>query len=68
MKVTASGRKVFVLRYRTESNRQRKLTLGSFPEMTVVVAREAEGQDAVEHRGVDQMVLAQGLAGSEPMR
>ncbi|WP_420325235.1 tyrosine-type recombinase/integrase [Mameliella sp.] len=45
LKVTASGRKVFVLRYRTESNRQRKLTLGSFPEMTVAVAREA----AVRH-------------------
>lgn len=45
LKVTTTGRRVFVLRYRTESNRQRKLTLGTFPEMTVAEAREA----AVRH-------------------
>lgn len=48
LKVTSAGRKVFVLRYRTESNRQRKLTLGTFPEMSVAEAREA----AVKYWGV----------------
>lgn len=41
LKVATSGRKVFVLRYRTQANRQRKLTLGTFPEMTIRQARKA---------------------------
>lgn len=39
IKVMPTGRKVFLLRYRTIAGRPRKYTLGKFPEMTITAAR-----------------------------
>jgi len=35
VKVTPKGKKVFILRYRSRTGRQRKLTLGTYPEISV---------------------------------
>lgn len=44
LKVTPVGRKVFLLRYRVEGGKGRKLTMGVFPRMSVAQAREAAWQ------------------------
>lgn len=40
VKIYGTGRRVFALRYRTETGRQRMLTLGAFGELTVEQARK----------------------------
>jgi integrase len=39
-RVTAAGHRAFVLAYRTRAGRQRRYTIGSFPDWSVVGARE----------------------------
>src|SRR5690242_20564224 len=39
-RVTAAGAKSFVLNYRTRSGRERRYTIGRFPEWTTSAARE----------------------------
>lgn len=54
VKVYGSGRKVYALRYRTESGRTRMLTLGAHGEYTVQEAREKAAREKVQVRdGVD---------------
>jgi len=48
VKVYGSGRKVFALRYRTETGRTRMLTLGSFGELTVQTARKKAQAEKVK--------------------
>lgn len=40
LKVTPNGKKVFVLRYRSRAQRQRKLNIGNFPALSVSAARK----------------------------
>jgi len=43
LRVTPAGTKTWTLRYRTESGDQRRLTIGTYPEISLAVARtEAE--------------------------
>src|SRR5262249_17184923 len=39
-RITAAGHRAFVLTYRTRAGRQRRYTIGSFPDWSVVGARE----------------------------
>ena len=50
VKVYGTGRKVFALRYRTQSGRHRMLTLGTFGEMTVQQARDMAAEEKVKVR------------------
>jgi integrase len=46
VRVTAAGSRAFILNYRTNAGRERRLTIGSPPAWTLAAAREA----AAEHR------------------
>jgi len=48
LKVTPTGRKVFIYRYRTEFGRQRKLTVAKFEDISVAKARRKAGLLAAE--------------------
>ncbi len=44
VRVTAAGARSFVLNYRTRATRERRLTIGSFPEWRVAAARAEAGE------------------------
>lgn len=54
VKITPAGRKVFIFRYRTEFGRQRKLSIGTWPEISVSEARRMAAEHRAEiYRGND---------------
>jgi len=54
--VYASGRRTFILDYRTRSRRQRRITVGSFPDWNTAAARtEAAGLKQTVDRGGDPL-------------
>lgn len=60
VKVYGSGRKVFALRYRTKTGRQRMSTLGTFGELTVQQARDLAREERIQIiRGEDPQALRQ---------
>jgi integrase len=52
-RVYASGARAFILNYRTKAGRERRLTIGSFPEWDVISARKeaAELKKAIDRGG-----------------
>ena len=56
VRVTAAGAKAFILNYRVKG-RERRMTIGSYPEWTVLAARkEAEEQKRLVDRGIDPLL------------
>ncbi|MCC5972301.1 MAG: tyrosine-type recombinase/integrase [Pararhodobacter sp.] len=68
VRVTAAGRKSFVLNYRFKG-RERRITIGSYPEWTVLAARkQAEGFRLQISNGTDPLEMRQTLYAAPTMR
>ncbi|MEI9899633.1 MAG: integrase family protein [Hyphomicrobium sp.] len=50
-RVTASGKRAFILNYRTRSGRERRYTIGQFPDWTTSAARDHAGDLKAKIRG-----------------
>lgn len=63
VRVTAAGAKAFILNYRTTSGRERRVTIGAFPDWKTIAARDEakalkrdidRGEDPLEEREEDR--------------
>ena len=68
VRITAAGTRAFVLNYRTRSGRERRFTIGSFPDWKVAAARK----EAVElkkriDRGEDPLAVIEADRGAKTM-
>ena len=68
LRITSSGAKAFVIDYRTK-RRQRRLTIGSYPDWTVAAARdEARKIRRLVDRGIDPMAQRHAEASAPSVR
>jgi integrase len=60
IRVTAAGAKSFVLNYRTRGGKERRYTIGTWPDFSVIAARdEARGLRVDIKRGIDPLEVKQ---------
>jgi len=58
VRVTPAGTKAFVIDYRTRSGRQRRYTIGKFPNWSVIAARKV-GKEQLQRVGLGEDPIAQ---------
>ncbi len=65
-RVTAAGARSFILNYRTRSGRERRYTIGAFPDWKVAVARgEARELKRAVDRGEDPLAIVEADRGAK---